>query len=207
MPTALLYDKSGQQTGEVELPAAVFGVTPHEAVVHQAVLAHLAACRLGTAKTKTRAEVRGGGRKPWRQKGSGRARAGSSRSPLWRGGGTTFGPVPRDYTQRLPKKMKHRALLSVLSAAAAENRILAVEELAPEQISTARMAEFLEKLGRSGRLLLVAPELDEKLVLSCRNLRQVSLTRPAELNTYDVLAADVIIFSRAALSVLEGERT
>jgi large subunit ribosomal protein L4 len=207
MPTALLYDKSGQQTGEVELPAAVFGVTPHEAVVHQAVLAHLAACRLGTAKTKTRAEVRGGGRKPWRQKGTGRARAGSIRSPLWRGGGTTFGPVPRDYTQRLPKKMKHRALLSVLSAAAAENRILAVEELAPEQISTARMAEFLGKLGRSGRLLLVAPELDEKLVLSCRNLRQVSLTRPAELNTYDVLAADAIIFSRAALSVLEGERT
>ncbi|MFZ4514741.1 MAG: 50S ribosomal protein L4 [Acidimicrobiia bacterium] len=202
---------AGNVVGQTELPDAYFGITPNVPVMHQVVTAQLAAARAGTQSTKTRGEVSGGGAKPWKQKGTGRARAGSSRSPLWRGGGVALGPKPRKYDQRTPKKMVRLALHSALSDRAAENKIVVVDDWAMETAKTKRALEVLTALGlrtkgeRDARLLIVVDYTEESVWLSFRNLSPyVQLILPRELNTYDVLNNDWLVFSQSSLDKVVG---
>jgi large subunit ribosomal protein L4 len=190
---------SGDNVGTVALDDAVFGVQPNVAVMHQVVTAQLAGIRSGDHSTLTRAEVRGGGRKPWRQKGSGRARQGSTRSPNWRGGGIAMGPKPRSYAQRTPKKMVALALRSALSDRAAEGKVVVVDSwnFAAPKTREARVA--LAALGVSGRVLVVLDREEEAAAKSFRNLPKVHLILPSELNAYDVLCSDWVVFTRATL--------
>lgn len=193
------YDAAGVQQGEVLLDPAVFGITPNRDVMHQVVVAHLAARRSGTARTKTRAEVRGGGRKPWRQKGLGRARHGSIRSPIWVGGGKAHGPRDRNFVQRAPKKMKALALRSALSARASEGAVKIIGSFDWEVPSTRQAVSLLSEIGASSKALVVVDRSEEIAVRSFRNLPQVILGRPGMLNTYDVLWAGTVVFSGLAL--------
>ena len=193
-------DVSGAETGTVELPADVFGIEPNAAVMHQVVTAQLAARRSGTHKTKTRSEVRGGGSKPWRQKGTGRARHGSIRSPLWRGGGIAHGPQPRSYEQSTPKKMKRLALRSALSDRAAEGKIIVVEDWGFDAPSTKSAVAKLGALGAGGRVLAVLERGDVTALKSFRNLPRVHTLPADQLNTYDVLVSDVVVFTSASLA-------
>jgi large subunit ribosomal protein L4 len=197
---------SGAGAGTVDVPDALFAITPNTAVMHQVVTAQLAAARSGTHSTKTRAEVAGGGAKPWRQKGTGRARQGSIRAPHWRGGGVAHGPKPRDYRQRTPKKMIRLALRSALSDRAAESRVLVVDDWGIEEPRTKAALELLGALGlrtkgeRDDRVLLVLDRDEEAVWKSFRNLgKRVQLVLPDELNTYDVLVNDWLVFSTATL--------
>lgn len=196
---APLFSSTGERVGEVALDPAVFGIEPNVPVMHQVVTAQLAAARRGTANTKTRAEVSGGGRKPWRQKGLGRARQGSIRAPQWRGGGVVFGPKPRDYSQRTPKKMKQLALRSALSARAAADSVMVVDGFDWEKPSTRVAARFLQSLGVEGKALFVVGSGDDVVTLSARNLSQAKVLDGGQLNTYDVLWADVVVFTRETL--------
>jgi len=193
----------------VTLPDDVFGIEPNVAVMHQVVTAQLAAKRSGTHATKTRAEVRGGGAKPWRQKGTGRARQGSIRSPHWRGGGVAHGPKPRDYSQRTPKKMVRIALRSALSDRAVDNKVIVVDDWAIDAPKTKDGLKLLEALGlrvkgeRDQRVLLVLFRTDENVWKSVRNLgERVQIVLPEELNTYDVLVNDWLVFSKASLDTV-----
>jgi large subunit ribosomal protein L4 len=190
---------SGDSVGTVALDDAIFGIEPHMAVMHQVVTAQLAGIRSGDHSTLTRAEVRGGGRKPWRQKGSGRARQGSTRSPNWRGGGVAMGPKPRSYAQRTPKKMVALALRSALSDRAADGKVVVVDSwgFAAPRTRDARVA--LATLGLSGRVLVVLDRDDEVAGKSFRNLPKVHLILPSELNAYDVLCSDWVVFTRSNL--------
>lgn len=199
MPAVETVDTKGAKVGRVDLADDVFGRTPNEALMHQVVTAQLAARRAGTQSTKTRAEVAGGGAKPWRQKGTGRARAGTIRAPQWRGGGIALGPKPRSYAQRTPKKMIRAALYSALSDRAADGKVTVVEEWAFDVPSTKGAVEFLGAADLTGRVLLVVGDDDVDAVKSFRNLRRVQICHVAELNAYDVLVADDIVFSRATL--------
>jgi large subunit ribosomal protein L4 len=197
---------TGGDAGTVDVPDELFGITPNTAVMHQVVTAQLAAARSGTHSTKTRAEVRGGGAKPWRQKGTGRARQGSIRAPHWRGGGVAHGPKPRDYRQRTPKKMIRLALRSALSDRAAEDRVLVIDDWGIDQPRTKAALELLGTLGlrtkgeRDDRVLLVLDRAEETVWKSFRNLgNRVQLVLPDELNTYDVLVNDWLVFSTATL--------
>jgi large subunit ribosomal protein L4 len=197
---------AGGAAGTAELPEDLFGVVPNLAVLHQVVTAQLAHRRAGSHSTKTRAEVAGGGAKPWRQKGTGRARQGSIRSPQWRGGGIAHGPKPRDYTQRTPKKMVRLALRSALSDRAAEKRIKVVDDWGIDEPKTARAIQLLETLGlraagqRPPRVLIVLDRTEQTVWKSFRNLGvRVQITLPDELNAYDVLVNDWLVFSRATL--------
>jgi len=201
-----LYNTAGQTVGEVELAAALFEVEANPAVVHQAIKAHLAGARAGTAKAKTRGEIRGGGRKPWRQKGTGRARHGSRRSPVWVGGGQVFPPSPRSYAMRLPRKMRRLAFASALTAAAAEGRIRFVEALALEAVSTRALAAILGNLEMKGKVLVVAGQVDENLEKSARNLAGVTLITADALSTYDLVAYDALLMTRDAVARLEETR-
>ncbi len=183
----------------VELDPAVFGLEPNVAVMHQVVNAQLAARRAGTHKTKTRSEVRGGGAKPWKQKGTGRARAGSSRSPIWIGGGTVHGPRPRDYAERTNKKMKRLALRSALSDRAAESKVVVVANWGFDVPSTKAAKAALSDLGCSGRVLVVLDRNDELAWKSMRNLPEVHLLAADQLNTYDVLVSDYVVFTTESL--------
>ncbi len=197
---AKVYNQEGKEVGSVELNPDVFGVKPNEAVVHQYIVNYLARQRQGTAKTKVRSDVQGGGRKPWRQKGTGRARAGTIRSPLWRGGGTVFGPQPRSYGNKLPRKMKKLALKSIFSDKAATEGIRVLDQIQLEGPKTKAIAGLVDKLELSGRKLLVLHEgRDDNLMRSCRNLPKVKYCRAALANGYDVLNADVVIFTKAGL--------
>jgi large subunit ribosomal protein L4 len=200
--TAKLYDAAGKVTGEIKLDDALFGIEPNVPVMHQVVTAQLAAARSGTAKTKTRAEVRGGGRKPWRQKGLGRARHGSIRSPQWRGGGVVFGPIPRDYSQRTPKRMKRLALASALSARAAEEQVKVVEAFW-DGPKTKNAETLLDAIG-SGKALVVLTRAETAVAKSFRNLPQVTVLWADQLNTYDVLWAETVVFSSGALEAATG---
>lgn len=191
---------TGAESGTVELTPDVFGIEPNVAVMHQVVTAQLAARRSGTHKTKTRSEVAGGGGKPWRQKGTGRSRHGSIRSPLWRGGGIAHGPRPRSYAQATPKKMKRLALRSALSDRAAGEQIIVVEDWGFEAPSTASAVRKLEALGAHGRVLVVLERDDTAAVKSFRNLQRVHTLPADQLNTYDVLVSDVVVFTSAALA-------
>jgi large subunit ribosomal protein L4 len=200
--TADLYTADGTPRGEVELNESIFGIEPNTDVMHQVVTAQLAAKRAGTHSTKTRAEVRGGGRKPWRQKGLGRARHGSIRSPQWVGGGVAHGPKPRDYSQRTPKKMRRLALRSALSARAAEGQIRVVESFdvwdAPK---TKNATALLEAMGVTGKVLLLAEDHERTAIKSFRNLDHVIASNLGQANTYDVLWAETIIMSKGTLDL------
>jgi large subunit ribosomal protein L4 len=199
MASVELKNKAGKATGTVELDAAVFGVQPNVPVMHQVVTAQLAAARAGTQSTLTRAEVRGGGAKPWRQKGTGRARQGSIRSPQWRGGGVALGPKPRSYKQRTPKKMIRLALRSALSDRAADGKIVVVEDWDFLEPRTRDAKAAISALGLSGRVLIVIEPTDEVAAKSFRNLPDVHLLKVGELNAYDVLCSDWVVFTRATL--------
>ena len=192
---AKLFASDGSVKGDIGLDADIFGIEPNLAVLHQVVTAQLAARRRGTASTKTRAEVRGGGRKPWRQKGLGRARQGSIRAPHWVGGGVAHGPKPRDYTQRTPKKMKKLALRSALSARASEAAVLVVEDLDWATPKTKQAVGLLGAMGASGKTLLVISSIDSTAGRSFRNLPEVRLTEPGQITPYDVLWSDQVVFT------------
>jgi large subunit ribosomal protein L4 len=189
----------GAAAGTVELDAAYFGIEPNMPVLHQVVTAQLAAARAGTQSTKTRSEVRGGGKKPWRQKGTGRARQGSSRSPHWTGGGVALGPKPRSYRQKTPKKMVQLALRSALSDRAAEGRVAVVTAWEFDEPKTRLAREALAELGWEGKVLVVVGADEEAAIKSFRNLPDVQLLLANELNAYDVLCNDWVVFTRATL--------
>jgi large subunit ribosomal protein L4 len=198
---------TGAKAGTVDVPDELFGIEPNTAVMHQVVTAQLAAARAGTHSTKTRAEVAGGGSKPWRQKGTGRARQGSIRAPHWRGGGVAHGPKPRDYRQRTPKKMIRLALRSALSDRAAEGKVLVIDDWGIAEPRTKDAIEFLAALGlrnpgeRDARVLLVLERDEDAVWKSFRNLgERVQIVIPDELNTYDVLVNDWLVFSKATLA-------
>lgn len=192
-------DMAGKSLGEVQLDPGVFGIEPNEAVMHQVVTAQLAAARAGTQSTKTRAEVRGGGTKPWRQKGTGRARQGSSSSPIWTGGGVALGPKPRSYAQRTPKKMVRLALCSALSDRAAESKVVLVDSWTFEVPKTKDAIRALEALGLEGRVLVVLEGGELTAERSFSNLPQVQTVLSTELSAYDVLRSDWVVFSDATL--------
>lgn len=203
MPQAEVFSPKGEKVGEIGLPEALFGVKPNKALMRAAVLAHLNAARVGTADTKTRSEVRGGGRKPWRQKGLGRARAGSIRSPLWRHGGVVFGPHPRDYSWALPKKMKRLALKSALSAKAQAGHITVLTGLTMAAPKTRDLYAFLKKMGVHKSVLIVTGEHEPNVVLSARNIPGVKVTTARELSTYDAMLKKHILITEDAVRKLE----
>lgn len=194
----------GSDAGSVDLDAALFGIEPNEAVLHQVVTAQLAARRAGTHSTKTRAEVRGGGAKPWKQKGTGRARAGSSRSPIWVGGGIAHGPKPRSYAQRTNKKMIKLALSSALSDRYAEDKVIVVDEWGFDAPSTKSARTALSALGVEGKILLVVDRGDFNAVRSFRNLPNVFVLAGDQLNAHDVLVADYVVFTKTSLPGAES---
>lgn len=200
MSTVDILSPAGEKAGTVELPAEIFGVEKVSIpLIHQVVVAQLAAARQGTHKTKTRGEVRGGGKKPYRQKGTGRARQGSTRAPQFAGGGVVHGPVPRDYSQRTPKKMKAAALRHALTDRARNNRIHVVTDVVESDISTKAAKALLGKISERKNVLLIVERENEKALLSARNLPQVHILEPGQLNTYDVIVSDDVVFTQAAL--------
>ena len=192
---APLYTSDGKTSGDIKLEADVFGIEPNMDVLHQVVTAQLAAARGGNASTKTRAAVRGGGRKPWRQKGLGRARHGSIRSPQWVGGGVAHGPQPRDYAQRTPKKMKRLALNSALSARASETAIKVVDDIDWSAPKTKQAVSLLNAMEAMGKTVVVLTTLDGAAAKSFRNLPEVRLVEPGHLTAYDVLWSDQVVFT------------
>jgi large subunit ribosomal protein L4 len=204
MPSTTLYRKDGTEAGTIELPDELFAAPVNPSVMHQAVTAQLAGRRLGTHKTKTRGEVSGGGRKPWRQKGTGRARHGSRRSPLWAGGGVVFGPRPRSYSLRLPKRMRRLALRGALSSRFTDGAVKVVEDLAMEEAKTRTLVGYLGALGVTGRVLVVEPEHDERLELSARNIPDLDVIVADSLNVVAVLGAGTLLLTRAAVEALRA---
>ena len=202
MPKATVYDMTGKAVGEYELSDAVFGIEPDKVAMFEAVKNHLANCRQGTQSTLTRAEVRGGGRKPWRQKGTGRARQGSIRSPQWTHGGIALGPKPRDYSYRLNKKYRRLALKSALSAKAAAGEVMVVENLNLAEIKTKTMAAFLNAL-EAKKALIVTPEVCENVVKSARNIPGAMTTTATIINVYDILNHDKFIVDKSAVEKIQ----
>lgn len=203
MPQTTLYDRTGASVGTVELSDELFAAPINTAVLHQVVTAQLAARHLGTHDTKTRGEIRGGGKKPYRQKGTGRARQGTKSAPHYRGGGVVFGPHPRSYVQRLPRKMKALALRGALTAKLGDEAIKVVDTFGLEAIKTQDMAAVLKALGGSARVLVVAPAPDRTLRLSTRNLPKVVLINADSLNVVDLINADLIVIEQPALARIE----
>jgi large subunit ribosomal protein L4 len=205
MPSITVRNASGGEAGTVDLDDAIFGIEPNVPVMHQVVTAQLAARRSGTQSTRTRAEVAGGGAKPWKQKGTGRARQGSIRSPQWKGGGVALGPKPRSYEQRTPKKMIRLALRSALSDRAADGKVIVVDSWGFEAPSTRAALTLLTSLGAEGRVLVVVDGEDAIAWKSFRNLAQVHLLEAGQLNAFDVLVADYVVFTRGTLPVTSDE--
>ena len=203
MPNYSVFDKTGKKVSDIALSDAIFAITPNASAMHLCVVAYLANQRQGTQSTLTRAEVRGGGKKPWRQKGTGHARQGSTRAPQWTHGGIVFAPKPRSYSYVLNKKVKRLALKSALSAKAAAGEILVVDGMAVEEIKTAPVKAFLTKIGADGKALLVTEQVDEKLVKSSRNIPGVSSTIATILSPYMILTHRVLVVDKAALQKIE----
>ena len=203
MPSITLFDKTGKDVGSVELSDELFAAPVNVAVLHQVVTAQLAGRRTGTHDTKTRGEVRGGGKKPYRQKGTGRARQGTKSAPHYRGGGAVFGPHPRSYEQRLPKKMRRLALRGALTAKLGDAAIRIVDTFALERIKTSDFVGILSALKATGRILIVAPASDEQLKLSARNLPTVDVILADSLNVVDLIKADTIVIEQPALARIE----
>lgn len=204
MASVTILTQAGKSAGSADLADAVFGVEPNMSVMHQVVTAQLAAKRAGTHSTLTRREVRGGGAKPWRQKGTGRSRAGTTRAPGWVGGGIAHGPKPRDYSQRTPKKMIKLALASALSDRAADGNVLVVDKWEFESPKTKQAIAALDAIGAEGKVLMVFGDDDANAWKSFRNLDGVHCLHAGELNTYDVLNADVVVFTEATLPTGES---
>ena len=202
MAKANVYNMAGQQVGEIELSEAVFGIEPNQAVVHEVVKNHLANCRQGTQSALTRAEVSGGGKKPWRQKGTGHARQGSIRAPQWTHGGVALGPKPRSYNYHINNKVKRLALKSALSAKAASGDIKVVDGLKLDEIKTKTMRGFLAGIG-AGKSVVITPEVDEIVVKSARNIPGVVTTTAKVLSVYDIVNANQLVIDKAALAIIE----
>lgn len=202
MANVAVYNIEGQEIGTIDLNDAVFGVELNEHLVHMAVVAQLANKRQGTKKAKTRSEVSGGGRKPWRQKGTGHARQGSTRAPQWKGGGVVFAPTPRDYTITLNKKEKRQALRCALTSRVRENKFIVVENFGMDEIKTGKMVATLKKL-KAEKALVVAPEGERNTVLSVRNIAGVKAASPKTINVYDILKYNTVVASREAVSTIE----
>ena len=203
MPKANLFNMAGENVSEVTLSEAVFGVEPNKSVLHDSVKNHLANCRQGTQSALTKGEVSYTTAKPWRQKGTGRARAGYKGSPVWTHGGVAFAPKPRDYSYTLNKKVKRLALKSALSAKAAEEKILVIDGLAVEEIKTAPFKAFLDKIGVDGKALVITENVDEKVIKSARNIPGVTTTTATILSPYTILNNRVLVVDKAALQKIE----
>ena len=202
MANISVYNMEGNEVGTMELNDAVFGVEVNEHLVHQAVVRHLANKRQGTQKAKTRAEVRGGGRKPWRQKDTGHARQGSIRAPQWTGGGVVFAPVPRDYSKKMNKKEKRAALRSALTSRVQAEKLIVLDELKLEQIKTKDMQRVLNNL-KVEKAVIVMPEMDEKVILSARNIPNVATISARMLSVYDVMKYSTVIMTKGAVASIE----
>ena len=202
MANVAVYNMEGKEVGSLELNDAIFGVEVNEHLVHMAVLQQLANNRQGTQKAKTRSEVSGGGRKPWRQKGTGHARQGSTRSPQWTGGGVVFAPVPRDYSFKMNKKEKRAALKSALTSRVVENKFVVVDELKLDEIKTKKFVEVLKNLNVE-KALVVLNDMDEKVIASAANIPTVKTTQTNELNVFDVLKYDTVVVTKAAVATIE----
>ena len=203
MSTMKVLSMAGAEVGTVELNDAIFGIEPNESVVHEVVKNHLANCRQGTQSALTRAEVSGGGKKPWRQKGTGHARQGSTRAPQWTHGGIVFAPKPRSYRYVLNKKVRRLALKSVLSAKAQEGQLVVIDSIKQENIKTAEFRKFLDAVKVDGKAVVVTPAMDEAVVKSARNLPGVLTTPANQLNVYDILNAKYLVVDQAALAKIE----
>lgn len=201
MPVLDIIDMTNKKVGEVKLPEEIFGEKEKSHLIHEVVKMQLANRRLGTACTKSRSWVRGGGKKPWRQKGTGRARAGTIRSPLWRGGGTIFGPIPRDYSYKVPKKVRKNALKSVLSQKFKENKLIIVDSINLEKIKTKIFVSLMENLHISDALII--SEDNKNLILAARNVPKFKVLRPEGLNVYDIMLHDYLVFTRSSLEQIE----
>ena len=202
MANVAVYNMQGKEIDKIELNDGVFGVEVNENLVHMAVVAQLANLRQGTQKAKTRSEVSGGGRKPWRQKGTGHARQGSTRAPQWAGGGVVFAPLPRDYTVSMNKKEKRAALKSVLTSAVADGKFLVLDELKLESVKTKDMANVLKAFNLD-KALVILDSLDQNVILSARNIPDVKTTQVGSLNVYDVLKYQTVIVTKKAVSDIE----
>ena len=202
MSYVAVYNMEGKEVDKIELNDSIFGVEINEHLVHMAVLQQLANKRQGTQKAKTRSEVRGGGRKPWRQKGTGHARQGSTRSPQWTGGGVVFAPTPRDYSFKLNKKEKRAALKSALTSRVVENKFVVVDELKLDEIKTKKFVEVLKNLNVE-KALVVLNDMDEKVIASAANIPTVKTTQTNELNVFDVLKYDTVVVTKAAVATIE----
>jgi large subunit ribosomal protein L4 len=202
MANVAIYNMEGNEVGSLELNDAVFGVEVNEHLVHMAVVQQLANNRQGTQKAKTRSEVRGGGRKPWRQKGTGHARQGSIRAPQWKGGGVVFAPVPRDYSFKLNKKEKRAALKSVLTTKVNDSKLIVLDELKMDEIKTKKFQEMLNNLKVS-KALVVINENDKNVVLSARNIPAVKTALTNTINVYDILKYDTVVVTKDAVATIE----
>ena len=202
MANVAIYNMEGKEVGSLELNDAVFGVEVNEHLVHMAIVQQLANNRQGTQKAKTRSEVRGGGRKPWRQKGTGHARQGSIRAPQWRGGGVVFTPVPRDYSFKMNKKEKRAALKSALTSRVNDNKLIVLDELKLDEVKTKKFQEVLDNL-KLHKALVIINENDQNLVLSARNIPAVKTTLTNTINVYDVLKYDTVVVTKDAVSTIE----
>ncbi len=203
MPNVQVVDMQGKKVSSVDLADAIFGIEPNAAVMHQMVVSYLANQRQGTQSALTRSEVSGGGRKPWRQKGTGRARQGSTRSPQWYHGGVVFAPKPRDYRFSVNKKVRRLAMKSAFSTKAAAEEIIVIDSIALDEIKTAKIAAMLSAVGSERKALIVLPEVDEKVIKSARNIPGVKTAQVNELNVYDILNADKLIIAKDALTKIE----
>ena len=202
MANVAVYNMEGKEVDKIELNDSIFGVEINEHLVHMAVLQQLANKRQGTQKAKTRSEDRGGGRKPWRQKGTGHARQGSTRSPQWTGGGVVFAPTPRDYSFKLNKKEKRAALKSALTSRVVENKFVVVDELKLDEIKTKKFVEVLKNLNVE-KALVILNDMDEKVIASAANIPTVKTTQTNELNVFDVLKYDTVVVTKAAVATIE----
>ena len=198
-----VLNMAGNQVGEVELKSEIFGIEPNMHVVHEVVKNHLANCRQGTQSALTRAEVSGGGKKPWRQKGTGHARQGSTRAPQWTHGGIVFAPKPRCYRYTLNKKVRRLAMLSALSSKVADNQMVVIDNIATEEYKTKNIAAMLKAVGAEKKALIVLPELDKKVIASAANIPGVKTAQVNTLNVYDILNADMFIVAKGAVSKIE----
>ena len=203
MPQVTVFDMTGKSVGEMTLSDAIFGIEPNTSVMHAAVVNYLANQRQGTQSTLTRSEVSGGGRKPWKQKGTGRARQGSTRAPQWTHGGIALRPKPRDYSYTLPKKVKRLALKSAFSTKVADNDLIVVDNIAVEDYKTKTVVEMLSKLGADKKALIVMPEVDQKLIKSAANIPGVKTALVNTINVYDILNCDKFIVAKSALEKIE----
>ena len=203
MANVSVYNMEGKEVGKIDLSDAIFGVEVNEHLVHMAVLQQLADNRQGTQKAKTRSEVSGGGRKPWRQKGTGHARQGSIRAPQWKGGGVVFAPVPRDYSFKMNKKEKRAALKSALTDKVQNNNIIVVDELKFDEIKTKRFAEVMNNLKATRKALVVLADNDKNVVLSARNLAEANTTLTNTLNVYDIVNARTLVLTKDAVAKIE----